>query len=292
MNNKSKKKKKITDNGKSFWGYVKKFWNYIWHDDSILSYVLNFAFAFVFIKYLLFPGLGFVLNNDFPVVAIVSGSMEHKIVNNIICDKKITNVESMNLNFDEWWYYCGDYYKNNFNLTSDDLKSYPYTNGLNIGDVMILYGKAYKDINVGDILVFIPQDKLDSDLPKLGLEKGDSFFFKTEGPVIHRVVKKWQDDDGVYHFQTKGDHNPMSGARSTGRVMENNVDVTLTFNDFETDIPQNDVIAVATFRIPYVGYLKIWLVDLITNVKLLIIVIVCGALIWGIRGKKHGYKFT
>ena len=66
--------------------YWKRFWRFIWYDDSALSYILNFAFAFVVIKFLFFPAIGFALNNDYPIVAIVSGSMEHKIVDGRICD--------------------------------------------------------------------------------------------------------------------------------------------------------------------------------------------------------------
>ena len=94
---------------------------------------------------------------------------------------------------------------------------------------MILYGKDYEDIDIGEILVFKPNDKT---------------FFEQKGPVIHRVMDAWQDDNGNYHFQTKGDHNPES------------------FNNFERDIPQENVIGVGVFRVPYVGYAKIALVEI------------------------------
>ena len=69
--------------------YLKKFWYYIWYDDSFGSYIANFAFAYVFIKFILFPSLGLLLGTSFPIVAIVSGSMEHKIVNGEICNDRI-----------------------------------------------------------------------------------------------------------------------------------------------------------------------------------------------------------
>ncbi|MFW5704806.1 MAG: signal peptidase I [Nanoarchaeota archaeon] len=214
----------------NFWGKLKSFWHYVWHDDSFLSYILSFLFALVIIKYLIFPGLGFLLSTDYPVVAIVSGSMEHKIVDNIICDKRITNIDSKSLSLNEYWQYCGNYYETNFNLTKDDFIDFRYTNGLNIGDVMVLYGKDTEDIDVGETLVFKPLDER---------------FFAANGPVIHRVVDKWQDENGKWHFKTKGDHNPR------------------TYENFEENIPEENVFGTAIFRVPYLGYFKIILVNLL-----------------------------
>lgn len=243
-------KKSIKSNDDSFfrksWNNVKKFWDFLWNDDSLLSYVLNFALAFIFIKYLFFPGLGLVLHNDYPVVAIVSGSMEHKIVKNYdssgnslpfvsICDKNFADFSLKgSVNFDNWWGYCGDYYEKNYNLTKTDFESYPYQNGLNIGDVMVLYGEEPKDIEVGEVLVFVPNSRE---------------FFEQMGPVIHRVVQKWQDEDGKYHFRTKGDHNGQS------------------FDNFEEDISEDQVIAVAKFRVPFIGYAKLALTNSINGIR-------------------------
>jgi len=204
---------------------LQKFWKYIWYDDSFGSYIANFAVAFIFIKFILFPSLGFVLNNDYPIVAIVSGSMEHKIVDGVVCDVNDLNGD-MNLDHGEWWSYCGDYYEENFNLNQQDFLEFEYKNGLNIGDVIILYGKSHEKIEVGEVLIFVPQDRN---------------FFIAKGPVIHRVIKKWTDDTGKIHFQTKGDHNSKS------------------FTNFENDIIEDDVIGVAAVRIPYIGYAKIFL---------------------------------
>lgn len=215
-------KKKVTK--KFVFNNFKKFWNYLWNDDSFLSYVLNFAFAFVFIKFLFFPTLGFVLNNDYPIVSIVSGSMEHKIVDFKVCDK-VLQVKDKDLNFNQWWELCSDYYIRVFNLTYDNFSNFDYKDGLNIGDVMILYGKDPKKIEIGETLVFVPEDKK---------------WFESHGPVIHRVVKKFNKDGKIY-FVTKGDHNPYS------------------VNNFETQIVEDDVIGVAKFRIRFIGYFTIYL---------------------------------
>ena len=60
---------------KSTW---QKIWYFIWEDDSVLSWIVNIILAFVLIKFIVYPGLGLVFGTDFPVVAVVSGSMEHE----------------------------------------------------------------------------------------------------------------------------------------------------------------------------------------------------------------------
>lgn len=207
--------------------FLKKFWNYLWYDDSLLSYILNFLFAFIFIKYIFFPGIGAVLDTQFPIVAIVSGSMEHKVVSNSICGKLVDNGPK-NLNINQFWNHCSKYYVENYNFTLDQFENFPFNGGLNIGDVMILKGKDAKDIIIGDVLVFIPENRE---------------WYLSHGPVIHRVVKKWEEND-KYYFQTKGDHNSES------------------FQGFEKNISEDDVLGVGVVRIPYLGYAKILLNDI------------------------------
>ena len=64
---------------------LKTIWNFIWNDDSIWSWLVNIVLAFVIIKFIVYPGLGFLLSTDYPIVAVVSSSMEH------------------DGNFDNWW---------------------------------------------------------------------------------------------------------------------------------------------------------------------------------------------
>ena len=64
---------------------AKNVWKFIWEDDSIWSWMLNIILAFVLIKFIVYPGLGLLLGTSYPVVAVVSESMEH------------------NEPFDEWW---------------------------------------------------------------------------------------------------------------------------------------------------------------------------------------------
>lgn len=221
---KKKVKKEVED--KSFFSYLKKFWKFMWYDDSAHSYVVTLIVAFFFIKFLFLPGVGFALGNDFPVVAIVSGSMEHKIVDHKICGVYKPSLKNKDLNFDDWWDICGYYYIENYELSKDDFSNFEFKNGLNTGDVMVIYGKKPENINVGEVLVFIP---------------GDLNWYNSHGPVIHRVVDKWE-NDGEYFFRTKGDHNSVSSDA----------------NNFESAISGDDVIGVPVVRVPLIGYVRIW----------------------------------
>ncbi len=72
-------------------------------------------------------------------------------------------------------------------------------------------------INIGDIIVFT----------KSGPE-----------PIIHRAVRKWENDNESY-FETKGDNN--AGVSS-----------------IDKDIHEDNIVGKAVFRIPFLGYVKIW----------------------------------
>lgn len=113
---------------------LKKVWNFIWNDNSLLSWVVNIILAFIIVKFLIYPGLGLLFGTSYPVVAVVSGSMEHQ-----------------GFGFDTWWKINGDLYKQ-FNITKEDFSNYNFVNGFNKGDLMVLFGS--KNIKKGDVIVF------------------------------------------------------------------------------------------------------------------------------------------
>ena len=77
--------------------FLKKAWHFIWEDDSVLSWLVNIILAFVLIKFIVYPGLGFILQTTHPVVAVVSESMEHGMNRNLnsymLCDKSFGQKE-------------------------------------------------------------------------------------------------------------------------------------------------------------------------------------------------------
>jgi len=192
---------------KRFKSILKKTWWFIWEDDSIWSWIVNIILAFVLIKYIVYPGLGFLLGTSYPIVAVVSSSMEH------------------DGNFDNWWNSQEKWYLDN-DISKEQFINFDFKNGFNKGDIMILYGKKPADIEIGEVIVFR------SNRPD---------------PIIHRVVKKWKIDE-EYYFQTKGDHNSDS-------IKSSSLD--------ETNINEEQYLGKAVVRVPLLGYIKIWFVELI-----------------------------
>ena len=56
----------------------KKIWNFLWHEDSVTSWVVSIILAFVIVKFIIYPLIGVFLGTSFPIVAVVSESMEHR----------------------------------------------------------------------------------------------------------------------------------------------------------------------------------------------------------------------
>ena len=79
---------------KALIGYI---WFFIWEDDSVWSWIINIILAFVIIKFMVYPIIGLTLTTSHPIVAVVSGSMEHDgsfddwWSSNALCDTKIIN---------------------------------------------------------------------------------------------------------------------------------------------------------------------------------------------------------
>ncbi len=186
---------------------LKKIWKFIWEDNSVWSWLVNIILAFVLIKFVLYPGMGLILGTKYPLVAVVSGSMEHTVP------------------FDEFWSEQHLYYEK-YNITKTKFESFPFKNGFNKGDIMLLKGKKPKDIKVGTVIVFQSERKY---------------------PIIHRVIKKWK-SDGKYYFQTKGDHNLYS-IKEPG------------LNEF--NISEDKILGIALVRIPWIGNIKIYAFKLI-----------------------------
>lgn len=192
---------------KTWW---QKTWHFLWYEESVLSWFVSLLVAFVVIKFLIYPGLGLLFGTQFPIVAVVSDSMEH------------------DGSFDSWWASQEDFYLQN-EITKEQFLEYPFKNGFNKGDIMVLVGVKEEKLERGDILVFW---------------SGKPF------PIIHRVIKIWVDEDtGERFFETKGDHN------------RNQVQQPPVLD--ETRILPEQIVGKAVLRIPYLGYVKIWFVDLI-----------------------------
>lgn len=110
-----------------------RLWYFIWHDNSLLSWIVNVVIAIVLVKFVIYPGLGLLLSTSYPVVAVVSGSMEH------------------NTNFETWWEANKNWYINK-GITKDNFKEFLFSNGFNKGDIMVI--KGAETVDIGDVVVY------------------------------------------------------------------------------------------------------------------------------------------
>jgi len=194
---------------RKFINILKKIWYFIWEEDSLLSWIVNIILAIVLIKYIIYPGLGLVLGTHYPIVAVVSDSMEHRYM------------------LDDWWAYQSTFYIGK-NISFEEFKKFPFNNGFNKGDLMVLIGTNPEKIKIGDIIVFMAG-------------KPD--------PIIHRVVAL-RNSDGDYVFETKGDNNVNQ--------------ITSTWLN-EKNVSASKIVGKAVFRIPYLGWVKIGAVELLSS---------------------------
>ena len=180
--------------------FAKKIHHFLFVEDSALSWLVNLGLAFLIVKFLLYPGLSLILGTQLPLVAVISGSMEHE-----------------GIAFDQWWTNNGAWYEGQ-NISKSDFQSYPFINGFDKGDVMLLVNP--EKMRVGDVLVYT----------------SSSYQY----PIIHRVVAV---SEGGY--TVKGDHNPSA----------------------DSPVSQDQVVGKALYRIPKLGWVKIWAVMMWDQLK-------------------------
>ncbi len=138
---------------------LKKTWNFLWYEDSFASFAANIIVAFVLVKFIVYPIMGFAFGTNLPLVAVVSSSMHH------------------DASFDTWWENANIWYVNN-NIPYDSFIDFPLKNGFNKGDIMIVTGATIDNTQIGDIVIF------DSNRPN---------------PIIHRVVDKYEANGKIYY---------------------------------------------------------------------------------------------
>jgi signal peptidase I len=158
---------------KRYWAW---FWHFMWVEDSAASWIANIIVAFIIIKFIVYPVLGWALGTSYPIVAVVSGSMQHDGT------------------FADWWVHqCkfadgstatqGRLYEI-LGISQSTFESYSFHNGFNRGDLMILYSPT--NAKVGDVLVYSAPGFSD--------------------PIIHRIIVERDGTAGTV-FETKGDAN-------------------------------------------------------------------------------------
>jgi len=139
---------------------------------------ITYAVLGILIALLLNQALAFALSTDLPVVAVVSGSMEHD--------------SSTPVNHYQWL-------EKNMGYNRSYVDSWPVKDGFLIGDLPIIQGKSPSITGF-----FVKTTPFES---KPSYKVGDVIVYSVPNqnvPIIHRVIKI--NADGSY--MTKGDHNP------------------------------------------------------------------------------------
>ncbi|MDP3728996.1 MAG: signal peptidase I [bacterium] len=166
-------------------GYIKKIYHFIFYDDSALSWIVNIILAFLLVKFIIYPGLALLLGSSLPLVAVISGSMEHE-----------------GLNFDNWWEANGAWYEEQ-GITKEMFEEYRFKNGFDKGDVIVLVGA--EKIVQGDVVVYASASHAYPIIHRVANFNEDSYIIKGDnndesdpyavadeqliGKALYRVVK-------------------------------------------------------------------------------------------------------
>jgi hypothetical protein len=126
-----------------------KVWHFLAHEESIASFIVDAILIILIGKFLLFPGLGMLLDTTYPIVAVVSSSMDHH-----------------GQGFDAWWDVNGKWYTDH-NITKEQFETFYKPNGFTKGDVFVVHG-IDSEVKVGDILIYVVAGRNE--------------------PIIHRVI--------------------------------------------------------------------------------------------------------
>jgi len=127
--------------------WIKKAYKFL-RKDSWLSLIISLFLAFLFVKFMFYPIIEYSFGTPFPIVAVVSSSMEH------------------NDFFDGWW----DKNYEEYSFSKEEFQSFDFSSGFNKGDIMIIFKK---DVNIGDVLVY---------------QKPAQITYLPNYPIIHRVI--------------------------------------------------------------------------------------------------------
>lgn len=162
-----------------------KTWDFLWNDDSLLSWVLFLIVVFIFIKFIFFPTLSLLFGTSLPIVIVESCSMHH------------------DLSFDEWWVENKEWYLNN-GIDEEQFKSFSMTNGFTKGDIFFVRGINGEDVKIGDVIIF-------SDA-------------QSQRPIIHRIMNldplqtKGDNNPGQIPFETNINPNSVIGKATSVKI--------------------------------------------------------------------------
>ncbi|UZE94037.1 MAG: signal peptidase I [Candidatus Pacearchaeota archaeon] len=180
---------------------LKKTWDFLWHSNSIWSWIVDLILVFLIVKFIIFPLFGLILCTPLPFVIIESHSMEHEG------------------NFDSWFSLHGQWYLDN-DITKEQVREWSWNKGLDKGDIIVVKGE--ESYELGNVIIFKIQEQAT--------------------PIIHRIVEVKSEDSEIV-FETKGDHNDGQWP-------------------YEENIGEEQILGKAAVRIPKLGWVKLFFVEL------------------------------
>ncbi len=119
--------------------------------------------------------------------------------------------------------------------------SHPFAHTLHIGDIIVI-----QKINPAD---------LKTDYPNSDIIVYENPADPTSTPIVHRIVASYE-VNGTMYFQTKGDGN--SGVKWPNPVSTGEYDSNTIWHTGQ-GVPQNLVIGKVVMRIPYFGWITLFL---------------------------------
>ncbi len=211
---------------------LREFWKWLWESDSTWSYIVFLILVFVFIKFIFMPGLSLLFGmglHGLPLAIVESSSMEHYSIKGT--DQKC-NLNSYGI--------CGSCFdnKNSFNLDEYwNTCGNWYEQNTNITKEQFSQFSLKNGFRKGDIMIIFK---------KKTINIGDVIIFEAGSahPIIHRVIS-------LNPIQTKGDHNEAQ------LVPGNN-----NYGANEKNIPEERIVGTAVFKIPWLGWPKLMVVEL------------------------------
>ena len=127
-----KKRTEIKDSRRRKNNIFFRFWEFL-KADTWQSWLVSLILAFIIIKFVFFPGLGFIMATSLPLVVVESCSMYHST------------------DFDDWWERNALWYEDR-DIFKQDFENFPFKNGLSKGDIILVTGRG--DYEMGDVIIF------------------------------------------------------------------------------------------------------------------------------------------
>ena len=151
--------------------------------------------------------------------------------------------------------------------------SHPFEQTLHVGDIIVI-----QQINPAD---------LNANYPNSDIIVYENPTNPTATPIVHRIVEKYE-DNGTLYFQTKGDGN--SGDKWPKIPVSPQEYDSHTLWSTGQGVPQNHVIGKVVMRIPYFGWVTLFLRNntwgLPVVVALILLLVVLEFVIPIVKGKR------